>query len=1024
MVYELKTERESSCTTQTLKVVDLAGQRFVVQSQNDTLRFYLYDDHSPFLNLAKVLQFPHKVEVMATIQALPKVQTLLGVQSQELLRVKGQNILVYSNGVIYLVTVADSSFKESSIVLLEIKPGLQQRLESGPGLVCYQNGTHNVALLHKLHGFLTFIDLGQMNGKNSKKRRKTSTPLSWTTAIGSTVVKDICWLQLHQMELALLGRDMEFRYSLYIYEIDMDAGLIKSKTLKHQFRDAPSLLFSAAGGVCVASGIMFSFFPKYQPIDHTGKCDILRNQYSSRAVLDFSENNPEYQSMTWLAHCIVDEEEDVSKDTITERHLLVSDGGHTVMVYLQVNNKAMQTNIFGFEYVDLGKTTIASDLVHIESNIFFVSSRLSQSVLFRVLPSKPHIHIFGYILVTPPILDISIEQENSSMVVAQGGFYSGELVLRSNRKVDVKKVPLPYLALLAEYKGITRNGLKFTATAFDKSHDYILKLDDEPKIENVGSHDVQLLGSISTRTASGALVSVSSNLLSYDLECLELPDLVDPMSIQTVEGKGHTDIVVALSTNELFLVRYGGELEFVLKQKVPFTDPLSVAIFSVSKGPHPVVMAVSSKGECYQSIGKETKILLLPPVKGWVRVKCCGARNPTLLLLGSTNVWVLSKQTDLNSVKATLVYTSEERISDCLIVGDERDGTLVLFHGTTTISVVDYHTLHHEEKVVTKYYSENTFLRAVKLTQTNYLVTIELEMNIEGNDPSRRTLLKLFDALNLTLRLTFVPKSNSYHADLCQVFIPEESKSFTKQPVFVAANNASASLQTYLVRDDTIVLHSEMPYRKLVAVNAHGNRSAIRAVHQVKFKDGNLILMGDGIVRLLLECSNGDISWVVENIQTARFAIGYEELHGIEIIADAVEGILVSHFGENRYLQSFKVDPFKPFFLTALAAIKSKNLILFGDSNGNLGGLHIERKEGMEVLVSIVFATNIGETINVIRAHNGDDPFFAIGTVNGAIYTLQELGSHSDNVGLLVDRKTFPWRFDDEEIGQFEVTRS
>lgn len=1008
MVYALRPIRESQTSTHTLRVKFQPGKTFLVRSQHDILICYLYQQESPFLHLFKKLRFSHKIEALLVVN--------LGQKGE--LNIEG--LLVYVRGEIHLVKYIESDLQIIQSALLDIKPVFQQRLESGPELICFQNGPHNIAVLHAYQGFLTFIDLDRIL-KKANKRKKS--PVSWTPAIGFMVVKDLCWVALDVLTMALLSRDMEFNYSLYYYEIDMEAGSITSKQLKHHFKEAPAIIFPTVGGVCVASDCSLHFFPKYEPTDLSEKCHILKSLGNTRVVVDLKLCSLETQDMAWQAHVLVDDLIRKDEDNISERHLLVSDSGHTIMVYLEVSNKFLQTAVKDFRFMNLGKTTIASSLVHVESNVFFAPSMLSQSVLFRVLPRNPHVHVFGYIAASPPVLDMAICQEKTddALIVAQGGFYSGELEKVSTRTTIVKslqKVTLPHLALLAEYKGLTRDGLKFSATAFDKSNDYILSLDGEPTVQHIGAYDVELVGSISTTTADGSLVSTSGNILFFDLELLELPGLVDPTAIQVLKGKRSTDVLVCLSDNELYLVRYETELKLILKQKVPFVGHISVALHSLNNDI--LVIAVSSDGEIYQSVGNETKISRIPKPNGWARVKSSGTRNPNLLLMDSKNVWVLFQQRNGTFMNMNLVYSSSERISDCLMIGDGQQGTLVVFHGTPSVSVVEYHSPGLEDRVICKYYSKNTVLKVLKLIGSDDLLTIELEMDTSSGKLVRRTLLKLFNSQDLILKLTYVPLNVSNHSDFCQVFIPEEYQSSIVLPIFVVANNSDGSLETYFIKKKKIVLHNKVPYRKLAMETAEGYKPAIMAVQVVKFKDGDLTLVGDRILKLKLECIGDIISWSPISDHIASYGIGYDQIQGLGILADVVGGILVNNDKPKFLTPNFEAGLFKPFFPTALAAIESKNLVVFGDSKGNLGAFQISKSTEAGVRAEIIFATNLGDQINVIKAVDGDILSIAIGTVNGAIYSLEDLGEVDESIGL-VAKRTFPWWLGNKETEQFGV---
>ena len=81
--------------------------------------------------------------------------------------------------------------------------------------------------------------------------------------------------------------------------------------------------------------------------------------------------------------------------------------------------------------ISLGEVTIPyyNGLSHIAGDLFFQSSQFSRSVLFLVLPEKPHIHIRAYIESSPPVLDIKdgCGQGVEELYTCQGSWEGSEL---------------------------------------------------------------------------------------------------------------------------------------------------------------------------------------------------------------------------------------------------------------------------------------------------------------------------------------------------------------------------------------------------------------------------------------------------------------------------------------------------------------------------------------------------------------------------------------------------------------------
>lgn len=863
------------------------------------------------------------------------------------------------------------------------------------------NTSRLLALIHRHASFVTVVDLWDYIQANEEDVPQDSGTLSRAFSIGSNIVELVCWLGRQDRVFAVLGRDYEFNYSLRYFSVDEDLSGLTMHPRKFDFREAPSLIFQAAGGIIVASDLALYFFPVGEATlgDNAGSptFPVSRNKLQNVITLDLSGGGAPYRGSVFTAHTLIHDTEAPVKDApeYEERHVLVTDKGDTLLVFLKTSQSAVMNTTHDFQVVPLAKTTIASDLVHLDANVFFAASRLSQSVVFRILKSKPFIDICGHMRSTPPVLDLDVSRKGNvdSLVVALGGFYSGELTSLSSEMFDTRSVAtvtLSLVAITAELTKVSPYELHFKAAGFDQSKNYVFNYERQPRIIPGASEPLQK-GIITATCADNTLVKVEGGTIFYKQHKLSVADLSDPCSLSILERKSYVDVLICLTSNVSYYLQCSHSgIKFLERQIEKQVGKITVALVAIENEKSPLIITVSSDGTVLQRLGlsgSNTSLLLsskIPSVKGWLRVESYGTKNPTLALIDSNNVWMLIKDPFGRFVKPTLVYTSNKTISDCLIDGDEREGKLLIFRGTQEVEFLTYKTVTSDSLRAPKYHSENAVIKTINVGNS-HLVTIELEITPGRSGMVRQTLLKHFDRRTFQLLSTSKFPPGAKLAAMCYLgskYVPTLEKNSN---VFVVAENDSRMLLSYAATSDELICFDRTSYDDLAKVNTGSRR--LNTVNLLFFQDGVLTLVGERVLQAYLEEEEDDFSWTPHaSFPRTPFAVGYGELEGNTYIADSIVGVL--KLSKDRKLLPCCTTPFDPTFVTAFATAQKHRLVVYGDSIGNLAYFRVTPKLGEE----LIGAVNIGDQINVIKVIDGLLPAIYVGTATGAIYSLLIFG--------------------------------
>lgn len=281
-------------------------------------------------------------------------------------------------------------------------------------------------IFHTSHSFVTIVDLNahyetycqSSSTSDSKKKRKLKqfTESTAVSSLGNIVVQDMATFNgVADCTLAVLYRDFQFNHSLRFYRI-------KSKSIEilkqHQlFSEPPSLLIKPkVGGVFVLSDIhIYYFISESASIMFESEDPELIKQDDAIVKRLYGEDFTDFIGESWYRYEEIDD----------SRILVISESGTTCLLHFDIDYKSLlsrKINVKSINLISLGKTTCPTSVLHVDYDLFFVSSSFSNSLLFTIGPSEPHINLILSLESSPPILDF-----DTSAKACEGGPYGGAL---------------------------------------------------------------------------------------------------------------------------------------------------------------------------------------------------------------------------------------------------------------------------------------------------------------------------------------------------------------------------------------------------------------------------------------------------------------------------------------------------------------------------------------------------------------------------------------------------------------------
>lgn len=910
-------------------------------------------------------------------------------------------------------------------------------------------------LVYFFEGFIQAFIINS-NWKLQEKRGKRKLDQhefaeNFTFSVGSIIVQDVRILRNANdanNTIVLYYRDYNFNISMRYYRLD---STNKRFNLVHQFEEfdeIPSAIINPllGGSIVVSDNYMF-YFPnpdiKYLELaetqDHNISIDPDRSVVTKRLVTTSSHDISAFNNYT-----IVDE----------KRIILINNRGETFILFFDTTKKSSTSiQVNSISFIKLGMTTVPISIHHIHDNLFYVASKLSQSVLFKILPQDPFIDIVRFIKSTAPILDIQANYNGHKLelLTCQGGYESGEFRRVSNRK--------DYL----EYQ----TGIKAPAPGFLWEHSESVFCMRDPE------KGVVLTYKINTDLSSEMLDSVSSRcILSRDsLVISEDGVLVGGISMnrnviigaRTIES-GAFMVLTASNIVYLYFPGQGLDLQLVQVDLSTTNEVSDMDFVQVFDTEFLVLLTFWDGSYRIYNVSHEEAVLLAQEILTPNDVpisSCCLLYTPTYdangvwLLLTSSNSdlvqiyynfrsnekdanrnsvtrfeglpyrFVKSKANDIIMFNRNKIYGISNdklmnfnrifplevepnlKITDITFLGEDQ----LAVSATDEVGIYAIKEIDTTKEVI---FSNDFNMKCLRLNQRSKHAVLLSSKNAfvdSLNEYTRNSFLQLVDLNKMKVISTYeFPEEDPVEMmDVCAVPVTE----IWGPNCFVGVSNSSNPaeiLRLFQIKKGKIVA--------LEPIKLHGfSDTSELTMESIKLIDEEEVsFLVVGVMNYIVKPRTATDWYVVPEaiFPSPIFTNCSAHLGDLVVFGDVMKGINFLQLTlDNNGNKVFDAESLTPYvetnFLTDMVMFNSSegNVTLTTDTFGNILGLKDSRDEGLVEVISY----NIGDLINTITAINPPenstdfhstfdkldhqepmtDPKVVFGTVNGAIYSLSEL---------------------------------
>lgn len=860
-------------------------------------------------------------------------------------------------------------------------------------------------VIHLHLGFVTVVDLSEFY----KTKRGRDFRASRTFSIGNVTVKQLAMLETSKPMFAALYRDFEFRHSLRYYTLDPTLRSCAVESQFDEFKEAPLLLFTTPHGAVVVSDLNIFFFP------NPGQKVLLNLQSpdvtSARNVVTLSLQT--YLGSRFQAAARID----------ADRYLLTTDSGRTAILYLRIS-APMNLVVEAFRLLELGKSTIATSLVRVQDNVFFAASRLSRSILFRVLPDSPHIHVLAYMPSSPPVLSIDYKQSSYTpeLLVCQGGFHSGEFrrlapkdfsvgetVGTSLRSGDISSMivchsdteEVQFLfydssSTFTESVHFSSKRLTITSSTDLPNTSLTRKVacarKTEGSILTLASPEAQF----GTILENGTKVFLTEKKLIYGDAEFVLPLSLQTSSFHALENS--RDVLVTLWNGEIYWVRF---------EKKKSTLVLKRTICESEKG-------VISGGLSCEGLSNEMKRIVVVDTEGTITQLICSDAGEVFaestlasklslplrllflpehtILYSERQLFSLSQATG-QFLKLSELVRMDKPILGCELVKTQTGTFVAVLQSDGRFETIQLLKEERESNAITKspkeeetFFSNKLLLKSMHVPNTDYSVVIEVEFKMNPNGRAERLYsLNLMDEAKLTKIHSYADRVSLLgYVDLCM--LAEDDDLGIERHHFVVVTNSKKSTELLPI----FRIHKGK-IKKVADVSVEGSVPRDISVNRVIFANETLHIVGDSHICVQLSLHADKLEWAVVDTPTCNFALFGIDAAYLEgklnavLLADACRGICIISNGTTQELALPQV----PSFVSSIAAgeVRGVPIVVYGDSAGNLGGVELKQSSEGRFYAEQTFACNVGDQINVIRLVK-DPPQVVVGTAGGGVFCL------------------------------------
>lgn len=897
---------------------------------------------------------------------------------------------------VIVVKVHDDLGHSKTDIPIDVVLGHLSALETGPIMMPYTALNQVYLILYRHSGFVSVLNLSLiLNPGTSKPRQKRKKESEITRAktfsIGDITLVLMTLLKGEEPLLAVLYRDVDFFYSLRYYKIQLHMDNLVIERQMETFQGAPTLVYAVKGGVVVVSDTKSWYFPSplkqatLESFAGDSEFPVTFNKLQNVITLNTSSLSKKLLGCKMNCSTAVDE----------KRQLVILDRGDVLLLYLDVQTSPAIEKVIEFKIIDLLKATIASEVVYLHDNVFFASSKLSRSVLFRILQKPPYIGILETISESLPILSLQPipSRYGTNVAVARGGFSSGEVTILTSSfsAKHLNSVSVSPEAHSFELNCESKSAwLQLWTLESSLNEFYSLTLSKRAKPESALKIHETIMPVNVWRVNDDETISVSKEKpirIEYNSHQVALADF-DEVSDIAWSRNEQTIVFVSLWNGKIAQLKFddlGGEI--VWTSDLPFTGSVSLVCMQISEDTN-VLIALSSDGSLHQmafSHGKYICSTLRRPLKSGALFRISKPKKNSLLLIyDAFEVFKLVLPPKSLFFEPRSVLQSSQSILFCKA---EKHFAIILFTGGT----LSRFEIVHKAPSLT--YFSDKLIKSVVAYSDEYLLALEIEER--PNQSTGRidyiSRILLFNQSSLKLLDTFQAEAKDNYVDIC---VMDTNSSEDQAPIAVVANSgglAHKMLPVFMVKDGILT--------KPEYYNMNGCFSKNTSIVKLAAHNRRLILVGTSITEVKLDEYNNTRSWTGSTLSlntSMYYGVDIALNERCAVYADVSRGIFCSTDYNSSYipLQLKKT----PNFVTAIALFKSKPVLIYGDSAGNIGGVLIEIKNAKQnpgllcgQKTEQLFALSVDGAVNTICIVLESPICFLVGTTTGKLFEIRDL---------------------------------
>ncbi|CUM65219.1 uncharacterized protein PRCAT00002850001 [Priceomyces carsonii] len=959
-----------------------------------------------------ILSLRDSLNIKVSILALEKIKLVGWTREVVIIVTDTFNLLVISYDDQQFVKVENIKFDAG---------GQQQLLEKSPMIVVDPLNHPSYFVLHLFQGVIQLFVVQDPTASTNKRIKRGEQRLFKikTLPIGSIVVQKLALLKQDINSLAMLYRDFNFNYSIRYYKIDTKKMILtQTKQLEEFELPQSNMVALNQGGIMVFNCLHLFYFPG-PGIAHLNLSDSIDSStvYSpekdvvTKSISQDSNDVGVYESFN---SCLVIDD---------SRILAITNSGKTYLIYINIEKKSNTlVKVNSFNMISLGMSTIPNSINHISRNVFFVSSRLSQSILFEILPKAPFININQFFPSSPPVLDIQFSKKNDkvSAFVCQGGYESGEFRRLQQNKLECSLLSNmncssgEFLSVLKNQNSLTIKVLHgedaFTYLKVDLptfalsvihevpkdiiASDFIdgqnvelgaskLEIGDKSFVYNINEGNVLQDGSIIFFTEDRELIMFRGPVF---LHLIKMPLELQIASYDLVLlGSNEAMLLIAFWDGHIELQRISSVANVVIVND-KLTQSGSIFSCALSYGSDNLkeiwVHVLTSEGYFFQSCYDcETGKLI-----DFKKKEYCFNGLPMKITKNTENEIILFNGRCAKFSKYS-PYLKFYEIFELTDLADLRDVKFLTKSAFVTIldngDLKIYKILDKSSGISERaIYSNSLNIKSSNIPNSDYSVVLSVTLRPHHltEELQKFSSLKLIDNLSMKeVDIFEFPHEEAW--DLVDLVPFSHSEIILASSViengFIALCNSSNKNELALlfhVKDSKII---QLPKADVAGLSSSSALSlqSITPVYEDKL---SFIVSGNICFELTLRGDSDVLEWVASpsSFKPPTISLGLSYQGSILVFGDMLKGLFGGITNEDDDFSQVSIKELdcehEPDFLTSFDLISSKvqnkvQKLAYGDSLGNLALLEMNTEKKITKTKNIM-ACNIGDQINVVKA--------------------------------------------------------